>query len=171
MLSDRNGFVKRIICAVLIGLSLIGLSGCGGQKPAPKSQFLLLDGSTKPLDAMKGQVVLVNFWATSCTSCVAEMPELIAMHQQFKDRGFETVAVAMSYDPVTYVVNFATTRELPFLVALDKDGAIAKEWGDIKLTPTTFIVNKKGEIVKSFVGPPNFEALHTLVETLLAQPA
>jgi len=98
------------------------------------------------------------------------MPELIAMHQQFKDRGFETVAVAMSYDPVTYVVNFATTRALPFLVALDKDGAIAKEWGDIKLTPTTFIVNKKGEIVKSFVGPPNFEALHTLVETLLAQP-
>ncbi|MGA0927604.1 MAG: TlpA disulfide reductase family protein, partial [Burkholderiaceae bacterium] len=77
---------------------------------------------------MRGQVVLVNFWATSCTSCVAEMPELIETHQRYKDKGYETVAVAMSYDPATYVLNFANTRNLPFKVALDQNDTLAKAW-------------------------------------------
>jgi peroxiredoxin len=152
-------------------VALLALVGCGSNAAAPQSKFLLIDGSTTTLSAMRGQVVLVNFWATSCTSCVAEMPELIETHQRYKDKGYETVAVAMSYDPATYVLNFANTRNLPFKVALDQNDTLAKAWGDVKLTPTTFIVNKRGEIVKSFVGAPNFESLHALIEDLLAQPA
>ncbi len=112
---------------------------------------------------------MVNFWATSCTTCVAEMPELVATYNKFKGRGYETLAVAMSYDPPSYVVNFAQTRQLPFKVAIDNTGAVAREWGDVKLTPTTFLVNKRGEIVKRFVGSPNFEELHQLIEKLLAE--
>ena len=112
---------------------------------------------------------MVNFWATSCTTCVAEMPELVATYKQFKDRGFDTVAVAMSYDPPSYVVNFAQSRELPFKVAIDNTGAVAREWGDIKLTPTTFVVNKRGMIVKRFVGTPDFVELHQLIDKLLAE--
>jgi peroxiredoxin len=152
-------------------VAIFALAGCGSNAVAPQSKFLLIDGSTTTLSAMRGQVVLVNFWATSCTSCVAEMPELIETHQRYKDKGYETVAVAMSYDPATYVLNFANTRNLPFKVALDQNDTLAKAWGDVKLTPTTFIVNKRGEIVKSFVGPPNFDSLHALIEDLLAQPA
>ena len=113
--------------------------------------------------------MLVNFWATSCTTCVAEMPEVIATYNKYKDSGFETVAVAMSYDPPSYVVNFAQTRQLPFKVAIDNTGSVAKAWGDIQLTPTTFLVNKRGEIVKRYVGAPNFAELHLLVEKLLAE--
>lgn len=112
---------------------------------------------------------MVNFWATSCTTCVAEMPELVATYNKFKDRGYETLAVAMSYDPPSYVVNFAQTRQLPFKVAIDNTGAVARAWGDIQLTPTTFLVNKRGEIVKRFVGTPNFDELHQLIEKLLAE--
>ena len=61
------------------------------------------------------------------------------------------------------------TRKLPFQVAIDNTGSVAKSWGDVKLTPTTFIVNKRGEIVKRYVGEPNFEELHKLIESLLAQ--
>lgn len=111
----------------------------------------------------------MNFWATSCTTCVAEMPELIATYNKYKARGYDTVAVAMSYDPPSYVVNFAQTRQLPFKVAIDNTGAVAKAWGDIQLTPTTFLVNKRGEIVKRYVGAPNFAELHQLVEKLLAE--
>ena len=118
---------------------------------------------------LKGKVSLINFWATSCTSCVAEMPELIATHNKFKEKGFETVAVAMSYDPPSYVVNFAQTRQLPFKVAIDNTGVLARDWGDIQLTPTTLLVNKHGEIVKRFVGTPNFAELHQLIEKLLAE--
>jgi hypothetical protein len=62
----------------------------------------------------------------------------------------------MSYDPPSYVVNFAETRKLPFKVAIDNTGSVAQAWGDVKLTPTTYLVNKQGEIVKRYVGEPDF---------------
>ena len=74
----------------------------------------------------------------------------------------------MQYDPVNWVVNFTNTRQLPFQVALDNTGENAKQWGDIKITPTTFIVDKQGKIVKKYVGAPDFVALHALLENLLA---
>lgn len=138
-------------------------------QPAPPSNFVLLDASQRSTEDLRGKVTLVNFWATSCTTCVAEMPELIATHHKYHARGFDTLAVAMSYDPPSYVVNFVETRKLPFQVALDNTGAIAKAWGDVQLTPTTYLVNKRGEIVKTYVGAPNFQELHQLIEKLLAQ--
>ncbi len=140
-----------------------------GTSPAPQSTFVLLDGSSKTTEQMKGRVTLVNFWATSCTTCVAEMPEIIATHQKYKDKGFDTLAIAMQYDPPAYVVNFAESRKLPFQVAIDNTGANAKAWGDVKLTPSTFIVDKQGKIVKSYVGAPDFNELHKLIEKLLAE--
>jgi peroxiredoxin len=140
-----------------------------GISTAPESTFVLLDGSKKSTADLKGKVTLVNFWATSCTTCVAEMPELSATFEKYRGRGFDTLAVAMSYDPPSYVVNFAETRKLPFAVAIDNTGAVAKAWGDVRLTPTTYLVNKRGEIVKRYVGTPDFAELHRLIESLLAQ--
>ena len=147
---------------------MLFLGGCA-QNTAPASTFVLLDGSSTTTQDMRGKVTLVNFWATSCTTCVAEMPEIVATYEKFKARGYETVAVAMSYDPPSYVVNFAETRKLPFKVAIDNTGTVAQAWGEVKLTPTTYIVNKKGEIVKRYVGAPNFSELHQLIEKLLAE--
>ncbi len=148
-----------------LGLACL-LAACANDR-APESSYVLLDGMKITTTQLQGKVFLLNFWATSCTTCVAEMPELIATHNKFKDRGFETLAVAMSYDPPSYVVNFAQTRQLPFKVAIDNTGAAAKAWGDIQLTPTTFVVNKRGEVVKKYVGAPNFVELHLLIESLL----
>jgi peroxiredoxin len=157
-------------------LAMVGmLAGClpstDGASNAPESTFVLLDGSKQTTAQLKGRVTLVNFWATSCTTCVAEMPQVIATYNKFHSQGFDTVAVAMSYDPPSYVVNFTETRKLPFKVAIDNTGAVAKAWGDVKLTPTTYIVNKRGEIVKRYVGAPDFEALHALIVQLLAEKA
>lgn len=140
-----------------------------GKTLAPPSSFVLLDGSTRDETSLRGKVTLVNFWATSCTSCVAEMPRLVATHQKYNSVGFDTIAVAMSYDPPSYVVNFAQTRQLPFSVAIDNTGTLAKAWGEVKLTPTTYLVNKRGEIVKRYLGEPNFVDLHQLIEKLLAE--
>ena len=146
----------------------LGLAACA-QQAAPDTTFVLLDGSQQRMADLKGKVTLVNFWATSCTTCVAEMPQIVSTYDKYKGRGYETLAVAMSYDPPAYVVNFAETRKLPFKVALDNTGAAAQAWGDVKLTPTTFIVNKRGEIVKRYVGQPDFAELHRLIEKLLAE--
>jgi peroxiredoxin len=136
---------------------------------APPSTFILLDGSTRLMTELKGQVVLVNFWATSCASCIAEMPKLAAIHKKFQQRGYQTLAVAMSYDPPVQVVKFSQSRNLPFQVAIDNTGVIAKSWGDVKLTPTSYLVDKKGEVVKRYVGEPNFAELESLIEGLLSK--
>ncbi|GAB2743813.1 TlpA disulfide reductase family protein [Melaminivora jejuensis] len=138
-------------------------------RAAPQSTFVLLDGSSQTTQDLHGKVALVNFWATSCTTCVAEMPDIVATYEKYRTQGFETLAVAMSYDPPSYVVNFAESRKLPFKVAIDNTGAVARAWGDVRLTPTTYLVNKRGEIVKTYVGAPDFAELHQLIERLLAQ--
>lgn len=152
--------------ALAVGIGAYLNTGTGA---APESKFVLLDGSSKTTASLKGRVTLVNFWATSCTTCVAEMPKVIATYDKYHAKGFDTIAVAMSYDPPSYVVNYAQTRKLPFDVAIDNTGAIARAWGDVKLTPTTYVVNKRGEIVKRYVGEPDFAELHKLIESLLAQ--
>ena len=136
---------------------------------APTSTFVLLDGSSKTTGDLKGRVTLVNFWATSCVTCVAEMPKIIATYDKYQSKGYDTLAVAMSYDPPSYVVNYAATRKLPFKVAIDNTGKVAQAWGDVQLTPTSYLVNKRGEIVKRYVGEPNFAELHQLIEKLLAE--
>ena len=140
-----------------------------GASAAPQSTFVLLDGSSKSTADLKGRVTLVNFWATSCTTCVAEMPKISATYDKYQAKGYDTLAVAMSYDPPSYVVNYAQTRKLPFKVAIDNTGAVAKAWGDVQLTPTSYVVNKRGEIVKRYVGQPDFAELHQLIEKLLAE--
>ena len=162
--------MKNIIRIALLtaatALALAG-TGCSSSEPAPPSTFVLLDGSKSTTADLKGKVTLVNFWATTCVSCVKEMPQLAATYDKFKSRGFETVAVAMSYDPPSYVVSFAQSRQLPFKVAIDNTGEVARAWGDVKITPTTFIVNKNGQIVKRYIGEPDFDALHQLLDKLL----
>jgi thiol-disulfide isomerase/thioredoxin len=139
-----------------------------GISTAPESTFVLLDGSKKSTADLKGKVTLVNFWATSCTTCVKEMPHMVQTYEKYKDKGLDFVAVAMSYDPPNYVLNYAQTRNLPFHVALDSRGDVAKSFEDVKLTPTTYVIDKKGNIIKRYVGEPDFAALHQLLEKALA---
>jgi peroxiredoxin len=144
------------------------LAGCA-KEPAPAVDYVLLNGQAASSQQWAGKVMLVNFWATSCATCVKEMPQVVATHNKFKARGFDTVAVAMSYDPPAFVARFAETRGLPFAVAIDNTGKIAQAFGQVQMTPTTFLINKRGEIVKRYVGEPDFAALHGLIEQLLAE--
>ncbi|MFM9924339.1 TlpA disulfide reductase family protein [Variovorax sp. H27-G14] len=164
--------MKKYIAAASVFLALAAGAGVyfgSGATAAPASTFVLLDGTQKSTADLKGKVTLVNFWATSCVTCVGEMPKVIATYDKYKAQGYDTLAVAMSYDPPSYVVNFAQTRKLPFKVAIDNTGSVAQAWGDVKLTPTTYLVNKRGEIVKRYVGEPDFAELHKLIEKLLAE--
>jgi peroxiredoxin len=154
--------------ALLLG-ALMALAGCSAAQSAPESTFVLLDGSKKTSADLQGKVTLVNFWATSCVTCVAEMPKMVLTYNKYQARGYDMLAVAMRYDPPSYVVNYAETRQLPFKVAIDNTGALARAWGDVQLTPTTFLVNKRGQIVKQYVGEPDFAALHLLIEKLLTE--
>jgi len=164
----RYALAAIVTLAVGVG-GYLAFQSVGAKDMAPSVGYTLLDGKQSTTDQQRGKVLLVNFWATSCTTCVHEMPQIVATHEKFKGRGFDTLAVAMSYDPPAYVINFAETRKLPFGVAIDNTGAIAKSFGQVQLTPTSVLINKRGEIVKRYVGEPDFVALHQLVEKLLAE--
>jgi thiol-disulfide isomerase/thioredoxin len=89
---------------------------------APEVTFSTLQGERLSTASLRGKVVLVNFWATSCVTCVKEMPKLVETHRKYQARGFETLAVAMGYDPPNYVLAYTERNALPFKVALDPQG-------------------------------------------------
>jgi peroxiredoxin len=162
--------IRHVVPAVAaVAIALGAYLSLAAPTQAPSVAYTLLDGTVGNTDQLRGKVVLVNFWATSCVTCMAEMPNIVSTHEKFKAKGYETLSVAMSYDPPSYVVNYARTRKLPFGVAIDNTGVIAREFGDVALTPTSVLINKRGEIVKRYVGEPDFVALDKLVTRLLAE--
>lgn len=162
--------MNRKWIAALVALAAIAMVGLAARKPAaPEATFATLAGENLPLSQLRGRVVLVNFWATSCASCLREMPALAETHRKFSARGYETVAVAMSYDPPEAVREYAGKANLPFVFALDREGAVASAFGDVRLTPTTFVIDRKGRIVWQQLGEPDFTWLDGLIGDLLAE--
>jgi peroxiredoxin len=166
--SRQRSWIKLAGVAVIAAVAAFGYFSMSSQKSAPDVTFTSISGEKVPLQSLRGKVVMVNFWATSCTTCVHEMPQMVQTYNKFKDKGLDFVAVAMSYDPPNYVLNYAQTRQLPFKVALDAQGDLAKQFGDVKLTPTTYIIDKHGKIIKRYVGEPEFAELHQLLDQALA---
>ena len=158
-----------VIAAVALAAAALAWRQGTRLEPVPAVSYTLLDGRQGSTAALRGKVVLVNFWATSCAACVAEMPQVVATHNRFKERGYDTVAVAMRYDPPALVARFAESRQLPFGVAIDNTGEIARRFGDVEFTPTSYLIDQRGQIVKRYVGTPDFAALHALIDKLLAQ--
>ncbi len=154
---------------LLIAAAFIALAGGIAysllvRRAAPAVSFTTLQGQPIVLASLRGKVVLVNFWATTCPGCVKEMPALIETYRQYKNKGFEVVAVAMSYDPPSYVMKFAQDRQLPFPVALDVSGEHARAFGNVQLTPTSFIVGKDGTVLEQKLGELDFVKLKTLLD-------
>ena len=145
------------------------LGGCGSPPPpAPQAQFAVLSGEKFVTSDLRGKVVLVNFWATSCVSCLKEMPRMIEAYRKFAPRGYEVVAVAMSYDPPNAVAEFTQRRGLPFKIAVDASGDIARSFGNVRVTPTSFLIDKHGRVVAQYVGHPDWPEFHIAVEKALA---
>jgi peroxiredoxin len=152
--------------ASAVGSALPMLTGCSRVEQAPAVSYTLLDGRKSELAALRGHVVLVNFWATDCVPCVEEMPALVANWRQFSPQGFETLAVAMQDDPPALVSNFAQAHALPFGVVIDNTGEVAHRLGNVQFTPTSLLINKHGEIVRRWIGKTDFAAIAPLIAQL-----
>ncbi len=169
---DKADLARRsLLLATLAAASGTTLgTACSAREQPPTLDYTLLDGSRGHTAGLLGKVVLVNFWATTCATCVAEMPALVATFEKFKSRGFDTLAVAMRHDPPALVASFAQTRGLPFGVVIDNTGAMALAFGKVQVTPTSFLLDKRGAIAQRFVGAPDLPTLHRKIEALLAEP-
>ena len=157
---------------ILVVLGAIGFALYAGvfqSKPAPAVTFTSIKGEKLSTADLRGRVVLVNFWATDCPTCVKEMPKMVETYEKHRKAGFELIAVAMRYDPPNYVLNYAEKNALPFKVALDPMGVLAKAFDEVKLTPTTIVIDKRGNIVTRILGEPDFVKLDALIAEKLAE--
>lgn len=118
----------------------------------PETTFSTITGKKIVLSELHGKPVIVTFWATDCASCIQEIPHLIELYQQYHDKGLEIIAVAMSYDPPNHVIDMSKARQLPYHVALDMQAENAHAFGDVSLTPTTFLIDPDGQIALQKTG-------------------
>ena len=163
---------KITVFAILLALGALAAGVFAGwNRPIalPEVNFIGVRGDQFAMSSLRGKVVLVNFWATSCTVCVSEMPKMVQTYEKYREQGLETVAVAMSYDPPDRVFAYAQQNKLPFRVTLDIFGKAMQAFGGIRGTPTTFLVDRSGKIVHRFEGEPDFGNLHALIERELSK--
>ncbi len=114
-----------------------------------------VDDEGKPvrLDDFKGDVLLVNLWATWCTPCVAELPELDRLQGKLKDNHFKVVAISMDRDDPKKVKKFLEDREADNLEFFwDRDRELASKWSYAGL-PTSYLVSREGDILARWDGP------------------
>jgi peroxiredoxin len=162
----------RVVVATLAAMVAVVspmLTGCSRAEQAPPVAYTLLDGRRSDLASLRGHVVLVNFWSTDCAPCVEEMPSLVANWRRFAPQGFQTLAVAMRDDPPALVSNFAQARALPFGVVIDNTGELAQRFGNVAFTPTSLLIDKRGRIVRRWIGKTDFEALAATIASLQAE--
>jgi peroxiredoxin len=156
-----------IAAAAALSISSVALYGAFVRTWAAQVHFATLDGEKIATSDLRGKVVLVNFWATGCASCVKETPELVETHRKYVPLGYETVAVAVRGDPPGAVAEFARQRALPFKVALDTSGEVAQRFGGVRVTPLSVLIDRQGRIVARYVGEPDWTELHARIEQLL----
>ncbi len=161
--------MKLTLYAISLSL-LISLNACSKHAdPPPKAPavtFRTLQSATPLALYDIKKPTLVNFWSTTCIVCLKEMPELVHTYEQYQPLGFEMIAVAMSYDRPSDVLELAAQRKWPFVVAIDLDGKLGKAFNDVKFTPTSFLINAEGRIVKSFIGKIDMDALRSHLDKL-----
>ena len=122
-------------------------------RPMPTVTFNLTDGGTLHSDELRGKSVLVNFWSVSCEICMRDMPRLKAMQANLAEQNFSIIGVAMSHDPPPAVIATVDGLQPGYPIALDVHGEIGRVFGDVRVTPTTFLIDPLGNIRYSARGP------------------
>ncbi|MEO5703335.1 MAG: TlpA disulfide reductase family protein [Gammaproteobacteria bacterium] len=162
---------QLITLFALILVAVLGwtwLAPTGLQK-APDVQFSTLDGRSIKLTELRGRPVLITFWATTCTSCMKEMPHLISLYRELAPRGLEIIGVAMGYDPINDVIALSKNRQIPYPIAHDTHNKAALAFGDVRLTPTNILIAPDGRIVQQNIGETDMMQMRTKILAMLEQ--
>ena len=138
-----------------------------GTLQAPNITLQLTDGEKLKLDSLRGKPVLITFWATSCPGCIKEMPHLIGLYQELHAKGLEIIGIAMPYDRPDYVMEMITHKKVPYLIAYDLKGDAIQAFGNVSLTPTTFLIDDQGKIVKKKTGEMQMDVWKKRINLIL----
>lgn len=129
-----------------------------------------LQGNTVRPSDLRGKVVLINIWATWCYPCRTEMPSMQALYQDYRDKGFEILAISIDVREKEAVIPFVEQYGLTFPVLLDPSNAVGERLL-MRGIPTSYLLDKHGRIAGLEVGPKdwNSKKMRRLLEALLAE--
>ena len=139
-----------------------------GDKPAPSFTLEDLDGKQVSLSDFKGNVVILDFWATWCPPCVMEIPHFIELYEQYKDQGFAMVGISLDREGVGVVNSFVQKYRVNYPILMT-DGQVDKAYGGITSIPTTFVIDRAGKIRREYVGYRDKAVFEADIKTLLAE--
>ncbi len=134
-----------ILMILLFSINIFPLSG-----PAIDFKAMDIDGNTVELSKYKGKVVILDFWATWCSPCIKEIPNLKKIYSEFKNNEFEIISIALERKPKEHAIKFVADRGMSWVHIINKDKGreIATEY-KIRYIPTMYVVGKKGDILAS----------------------
>ena len=161
--------MKKNFISIAIAILIIIGSGTGyfyffKAHKAPALELSLINGNKFHLADFQQEYVLISFWATSCAICVSEIPEMKHFYNQYSGEKFELIAIAMPYDPPNRVLQMTTEKDIPYPIALDLQGHAMKGFGDVKITPTHFLLSRDGSIISTTQGKYDFSELEILMQ-------
>ena len=168
MIPNRKNKTLFIILVILLVIAGGYTTFLSKPDPAPDVSFKTITNKTIHLKDLQGKIVLITFWASNCPSCLKEIADFKSLYQDYHQNGLEIIAIAMYYDRPNYVVDTSTAYEIPYDIVLDLKGKIATAFGDVTLTPTTFLLNPKGEIVFQTIGTFDLKAMQKRIESALS---
>jgi peroxiredoxin len=137
-----------------------------GAYPAPDFSIPVLDGGQMSLADQRGNVLLVNFWATWCAPCIQEIPDLIELHERYESAGFAVLGISTDDDGAEVVRPFVRTHGIIYPILLD-DGSAADAFGNVYGLPTTFLIDRNGRVLSRFMGLLPVDRYEPLIRDLL----
>jgi len=158
-------FILTILGLFLVAGPLLSQGGLIGN-PAKPFTITSLDAKTIFLDSFKGKVVILNFWATWCPPCQAEIPEFIQFYRDFEKKGVVIIGLGVN-DSDASLQEFNKANRINYPVANDKGNRVSSLYGGIKSIPTTFVIDRKGIIRDMRVGGIDRQELLKMVEPYL----
>ena len=120
-------------------------------KTAPDFDLKKLSGGRARLSDYRGKVVILDFWATWCPPCLKEIPDFVELQNKYGDKGLAILGLSLDQDPKRVLAPFVKKYQMNYPVLLT-DGKVERIYGGITGIPTTFVIDRKGEIYKRYVG-------------------
>ena len=165
-MKTKDIFISLFAIFILSSIIYLWMAPSGVQR-APNISLQLIDGNKLNLSSLKGKPILITFWATSCPGCIKEMPHLIELYNELHPKGLEVIGIAMPHDRPDYVMEMVKQKKVPYLISFDLQGEAVHAFGKVSLTPTTFLIDDKGKIVKKKIGEINMDVWKKRIVSIL----